>query len=88
MITVLLFVLLQITLFVCFIRYIKRKRAFSILFAMAFLLACRLFGLLVHFSDKGYSYQLDIAKKKLESFFIDLDSIRRMVLLGGKHCVN
>jgi hypothetical protein len=74
MLTVLLFFAIQTTLGVCFFRCRKRKKVYSIISAAAFLLVCCLLGLALYISGKGYSYELDIDQKKLEAFYVDLDT--------------
>jgi len=77
MITYLLFAVLQITFIVCFVRCLKRKKVYSLIFAAAFLLACCLLGAILHVMINGYSYELRIDKSKLETFYIDLETVQQ-----------
>jgi len=70
-------VILQITLAFCFFHYLKRRRDYSILFGVAFLLGCALFGFAVHIWSNGYSYNLQLDKKKLEALLIDLETAQQ-----------
>lgn len=74
MLTFLLFILIQITLIVCFFRYLKRKKKLSVIFCALFILMCCVFWLILHASGNGYSYDLSIDREKLKSFIVDLDT--------------
>lgn len=56
------------------INLVRKKKTASILFGAALLLICCTIVLSIHIASKGYTYEPNIDKAKLETFRIDLDT--------------
>jgi len=77
MLLALMFVLLLIFLVCRFVHFLKLKSTISILFGIAVFIGCCIIGAAIYISYYGYSHNLSVDRKKLESFYVDLDTAQQ-----------